>query len=80
LANDVIIIPCSTTSRPMTWHVRLARREGGLPQACMAKCEQIATIEKRWIEPDELGVLSPARIREVEMAVLSAIGILLPAP
>lgn len=79
LANDLIIVPCSTTARRMTWHVQLRRGEAGLPQACMAKCEQIATIPKSWVEPAELGRLPAARMREVELAVLSALGILVPA-
>lgn len=79
LASDVIVVPCSTTARKMAWHVELHRNEAGLPQGCMAKCEQIGTVPKSWIEPAELGVLSAARMREVELAVLSALGILVPA-
>jgi mRNA-degrading endonuclease toxin of MazEF toxin-antitoxin module len=78
LANDVIIVPCSTSARAMAWHVLLRRGEAGLSQACMAKCEQIATVPKTWVEPAELGLLSPSRMREVELAVLSAVGILVP--
>jgi mRNA-degrading endonuclease toxin of MazEF toxin-antitoxin module len=44
----------------------------------MAKCEQIATIPKSWVDTVELGTLSAARMREVELAVLSALGILVP--
>jgi mRNA-degrading endonuclease toxin of MazEF toxin-antitoxin module len=62
----------------MVWHVPLRRGEAGLPQACMAKCEQIATVPKSWVDPDEIGSLSRGRMREVELAVLSALGILLP--
>lgn len=76
LANDVIVVPCSTSARAMVWHVPLRRGEAGLPQACMAKCEQIATVPKAWIEPAELGQLSPGRMRQIELAVLSAVGIL----
>jgi len=78
LANDVIIVPCSTSARAMTWHVQLQRGEAGLSHACMAKCEQIATVPKSWDDPEELGRLSPGRMREVELAVLSALGILVP--
>ena len=78
LANDVIIVPCSTRARPMIWHVEIRRGEAGLTQACQAKCEQIATVPKSWVEPTELGRLSPGRMREVEVAVLSALGILVP--
>jgi mRNA-degrading endonuclease toxin of MazEF toxin-antitoxin module len=45
----------------------------------MAKCEQIATVPKSWIEARELGQLSAARMLEVELAVLSALGIVAPA-
>ena len=79
LASDVVIVPCSTSARPMSWHVSLRRGEAGMPQACMAKCEQIATVSKSWIEPKELGRLSPGRMREIELAVLSALGILVPS-
>jgi len=78
LANDLIIVPCSTTARRMPWHVQLHRGEAGLPQACMAKCEQIATIPRSWVEPAELGRLPAGRLHEVEVAVLSALGILVP--
>jgi mRNA-degrading endonuclease toxin of MazEF toxin-antitoxin module len=78
LANDVIIVPCSTSARAMAWHVLLRPGEAGLSHACMAKCEQIATVPKSWVDPEELGRLSPGRMREVELAVLSALGILVP--
>lgn len=78
LANDLIVVPCSVSARPMAWHVRLRRGEAGLPHRCLAKCEQIATVPKSWIHPAELGRLSPGRLREIELAVLSALGILLP--
>ena len=48
----------------------LRRKEGGLPEACMANCEQIATVPKAWIEPAELGLLSAGRLRELELALL----------
>ncbi len=79
LASDVIVVPCSTAARPLRWHVRLRRGEAGLPQACSAKCEQIATVPKAWIDAREIGQLSPGRLREIERAVLSAIGIELSA-
>lgn len=44
----------------------------------MAKCEQIVTVPKGWIEPLEIGRLSVGRMREVEIALLSALGILVP--
>ncbi|MBS2024474.1 MAG: type II toxin-antitoxin system PemK/MazF family toxin [Deltaproteobacteria bacterium] len=73
-ASDVIIIPCSASTRPMTWHVRLEKGEAGLAAASFAKCEQVVTMAKDWIDPKPLGMLSAAKLREVERALLSALG------
>jgi len=74
-ANDVVVIPCSTAAHRMRWHVPLRSGEGGLPESCMAKCEQITTLSKVDVEKDELGVLSAARMRQIERALLSALSI-----
>jgi mRNA-degrading endonuclease toxin of MazEF toxin-antitoxin module len=74
-ANDVVVIPCSTSAHRMRWHVSLRRGEGGLPEASMAKCEQVTTLHKDDVDPEELGVLSAARMREIERALLSALAI-----
>jgi mRNA-degrading endonuclease toxin of MazEF toxin-antitoxin module len=76
LANDVIVVPLSTTLRSGAWHVRLAAREGGAPQVSTLKCEQISTLPKARLAPEPLGApLSSSRMAEVERAVLRAIGI-----
>jgi mRNA interferase MazF len=46
LANDVIVVPISTTLRSSPTHVQLARGEGGLHKPSLAKCEQITTLDK----------------------------------
>lgn len=75
-AGDLIVVPCSTTLREAPTHVRLARGEGGVPQTCMLKCEQITTLLQDELDPDALGSpLSGARLREIELAVMRAIGI-----
>ena len=74
-ANDVLLLPCSSSSRPMRWHVRLEKGEAGLPTATFVKCEQINTVAKEFVEPEELGMLSDARVREIERALISALGI-----
>jgi mRNA-degrading endonuclease toxin of MazEF toxin-antitoxin module len=74
-ANDVVVIPCSTSAHRMRWHVWLRRGEGGLTEACMAKCEQVTTLHKDDVDPQELGVLSAARMRDIEHALLSALAI-----
>ena len=73
-ASDVIVVPCSSSTRPMPWHVRLERGEAGLPAASFAKCEQVMTISKEWIEAKPMGELSALRLREVERALVSALG------
>ena len=75
-AGDLIVVPCSSTLREAPTHVRLARDEGGVPQACMLKCEQITTLLQEDLEVAALGSpLSGARLREIELAVMRAIGI-----
>ena len=53
-ANDVIVVPCSTTLREAPTHVRLARGEGGLPRDSVLKCEQITTLKKDDVDPAAL--------------------------
>jgi mRNA-degrading endonuclease toxin of MazEF toxin-antitoxin module len=75
-ANDVMVIPCSTTMREAPTHVRLPRGEGGAAAACMLKCEQLTTLPRDWVDDSPLGgPLSRARVAEVERAVLRAIGV-----
>lgn len=77
LANDLVVLPLSTTLRPLSWHVRLGKGEGGLREASMVKCESPQTVPKEWLEVEPLGrALSAARMEEVERALLSALGIL----
>jgi len=81
LASDVIVVPVSGVLRPMVWHVRLKRGEGGLARESMAKCEQVTTIPRHAIEPTPLGApLSEDRMREIGRAIQSAVGIVLPEP
>jgi mRNA-degrading endonuclease toxin of MazEF toxin-antitoxin module len=75
-ASDVIVVPVSTVLRHGPWHVHLRRREGGLPQPSVAKCEQITTLPKDVVDQTPLGgPLSPERMALVERAILRAIGI-----
>jgi mRNA interferase MazF len=79
LASDVIVIPCSTRLSAAPTHVRLRRGEGGVSEASVLKCEQIATLHKEDIRLQPLGgPLPPKRVLEVERAVLRAIGVPIP--
>lgn len=78
-ANDVIVVPCSTTIRDAPTHVRLRRREGGLRVDCVAKCEQITTLHKDDLDDAPLGrAISASSMRDVERGILRAIGLPIP--
>jgi mRNA-degrading endonuclease toxin of MazEF toxin-antitoxin module len=75
-ASDLIVVPCSTTLREAPTHVRLARGEGGVPKACMLKCEQITTLPIGELGTVPLGsALAAPRLRDIERAVARAIGV-----
>ena len=76
LANDVIVVPLSTTLRSAPTHVELGVGEGGLRQGSMAKCEQVTTLDKSFLLRGPFaGTISSAKMREIEKAVQRAIGI-----
>jgi mRNA-degrading endonuclease toxin of MazEF toxin-antitoxin module len=74
-ANDVIVVPCSSAHASVRWHVELKKGEAGLSVASIAKCEAVTTLPKDLVEDEELGVVSPARLQEIEKALISALGI-----
>ena len=76
LANDIIVVPLSTNLRSSPTHVLLQEGEGGLSKASMAKCEQITTIDKfLLIRGPFAGRISNEKIKEIEKAVMIAIGL-----
>ena len=76
LANDVIVVPLSTTLRPAPTHVELPAGEGGLKETSLAKCEQITTLDKSFlIRGPFAGTISPLLIQEIERAIQRSIGI-----
>lgn len=77
LANDIIVVPLSTNLRPSPTHVLLQEGEGGLSKASMAKCEQVATIDKSLlIRGPFAGKVSNEKMEEIEKAIMIAIGVL----
>jgi len=78
LANDVIVVPLSTTLRLAPTHVELSAGEGGLKETSMAKCEQVTTLDKSFlIRGPFAGTISASLMREVEKAIQRAIGIVI---
>ena len=79
LANDIIVVPLSTTLRPAPTHVELPAGEGGLKETSMAKCEQLTTLDKSFlIRGPFAGMVSPSLMEKVERAIQRAIGIVIP--
>ena len=77
LANDIIVVPLSTNLRPSPTHVLLEKGEGGLSKASMAKCEQVTTIDKALlIKGPFAGKISDEKMKEIEKAVMIAIGVI----
>lgn len=76
LADDVLVIPASTTLRPAPTHVSVRRGTGGLPHDSVLKCEQIITLPKRLLSSAALGgPLSETLLEDVERGVLRAMGV-----
>jgi mRNA-degrading endonuclease toxin of MazEF toxin-antitoxin module len=74
-ADDVLVVPASTTLRPAPTHVRLRKGTGGLPHESVLKCEQITTLPKRFLSSSALGREIPAALLEdVQTGILRAIG------
>ncbi|GBD99738.1 mRNA interferase MazF [bacterium BMS3Abin07] len=78
LANDIIVVPLSTNLRPSPTHVLLKKSEGGLSKASMAKCEQVTTIDKALliIRRPFAGRISNKKMKEIEKAIMIAIGVI----
>lgn len=75
-ANDVIVVPLSTTLRSAPTHIELPAGEGGLKQTSMAKCEQVTTLDKSFLLRGPFaGTISPSLMQEIEKAVQRAMGI-----
>lgn len=76
LADDVLVIPASTTLRVAPTHVRLRKGTGGIRRDSVLKCEQIMTLPKGLLSESALGGPLPALLlEEVERGVLRAIGV-----
>ncbi|ODS31305.1 MAG: mRNA interferase MazF [Candidatus Scalindua rubra] len=77
LANDIIVVPLSTTLRPAPTHVSLPEGEGGLSKASMTKCEQVTMIDKSLlIRGPFAGKISNEKMKEIEKAIMIAIGVI----
>lgn len=78
LANDVVVVPISTTLRSSPTHVQFAKGEGGLNKLSSAKCEQITTLDKCFLVRGPFsGMIKTETMVEVEKAIQRAVGIII---
>ena len=76
LANDILVVPATTTDRLAPTHVRVKKGKGGLAKDSVLKCEQITTLPKHILNPSALGgPLSERLMEDVERGIMRAIGV-----
>jgi mRNA interferase MazF len=79
LAGDVLVVPLSTHLRPLPTHVLLPAGAGGQHRDSMATCEQITTLDRRFLVRGPFGRPVPwSLLDQVIRAVRRAIGEVLP--
>ena len=78
LADDVIVVPISTTLRTSPTHVPLSKGEGGLDKPSMAKCEQVTTLHKSFLLRGPFSeTVHHETMVNVEIAIQRSIGIVI---
>lgn len=75
-ALDVCLVPITTVQHVrFSMRVPLKARGGGLDYDSWAKCDQVMTLEKRYLCYPPLGVLSEAVFRMIQEQVKVALGL-----
>jgi mRNA interferase MazF len=75
LAGDVLVVPLSTRLRELPTHVLIPAGSGGQSRDSMAKCEQVTTLDKRFLVRGPFGGrVAEALMEQVTRAVRRAIG------
>lgn len=79
LAGDVLVVPLSGNVRPLPTHVLIPAGVGGQRDDSMAKCEQLTTLDKRFLVRGPFGGRVPAPLLDdVVRAIRRAVGEVLP--
>ena len=77
-SSEIIVVPASSLLRFGPTHIVLKKGEGGIRHPSVLHAENITTLRKAEIDETPLGAaLAPARLAEVERAVMRAIGIVI---
>ena len=64
-ADLVVLLPITTTSRGIPFHVALVPPEGGLDRASHVKCEDVRSVARERLTR-RVGQVSPATMKAVE--------------
>lgn len=76
-ALDVCVVPVTTKQHlRFVLRVPLKKGEGGLAFDCWAKCDQVTTLEKSFLQFRPLGSLSLLKLHKIEEQVKFALGLL----
>jgi mRNA interferase MazF len=72
--SAVVIAPISRTIRDIASEIRLGP-EQGLPEECVASCDNLLTVPKVRLERSPVGVLGPDKVIELDRALRFALEI-----
>jgi mRNA-degrading endonuclease toxin of MazEF toxin-antitoxin module len=74
-SDDVIVVPIFSTGRASPTHVTLEAGVGGVPQASILFCEELATLDRDFLHDGPLGPGVPASmLEETVNAIIIAVG------
>ncbi|CAA7601229.1 mRNA interferase PemK-like protein [Acididesulfobacillus acetoxydans] len=73
-AGLVVVLPITTRSKGIPFHVEVQPPEGGLTSTSYVKCEDIRSVSKNRLA-NRLGALSPAAIELVEDRIQILLGL-----
>lgn len=75
--RTLIVVPVTTSPRQMrrgATAIFLPAGSANLDRDSVALCHQVTTLDRSKVG-EELGALSPAQLREVELGLLAALGV-----
>lgn len=79
LAGDVLVVPLTTTLRPLPTHILIPAGAGGQQHDSMAICEQVTCLDKAFLVRGPLGSTIPGPLLDdVVRAIRRATGEVLP--
>jgi mRNA interferase MazF len=72
--TGVVVAQVTRTIRDIASEVQLGPDEG-LPEECVATCDNLVTLSKEFFDAEPVGALDPVRTPELDFALRFALGI-----